>query len=97
MIWMLNRKERRGRLHPSFWTPTRHLMKSGSWINSFHHQSVKDLAPNLIATARDVRDGTIEAYESKHGAPILGIQWHPELLLEKSESRLLFNYLVKTL
>ena len=38
----------------------------------------KDLAPNLIATARDVRDGTIEAYESKHGAPILGIQWHPE-------------------
>lgn len=74
-----------------------HLVKSGSWINSFHHQSVKDLAPNLIATARDVRDGTIEAYESKHGAPILGIQWHPELLLEKSESRLLFNYLVKTL
>lgn len=73
------------------------LVKSGSWINSFHHQSVKDLAPNLMVTARDGRDGTIEAYESKQGVPILGVQWHPELLLEKTESRLLFRYLVKSL
>lgn len=74
-----------------------HLVKSGSWINSFHRQSVKELAPDLVATARDTRDGTIEAYESKKGAPILGIQWHPELLLDRTESRNLFHYLVQTL
>lgn len=74
-----------------------YLVKSGSWINSFHRQSVKELAPDLVATARDTRDGTIEAYESKKGAPILGIQWHPELLLDRTESRNLFHYLVQTL
>ena len=75
------------------------VVPSGSWVNSIHHQSVKKLAPGLIATAHDPRDGTIEAFESKDGSPILGIQWHPELLLEKeeNESRLLFKYLVQTL
>ena len=73
------------------------LLSTGSWVNSFHQQSVKDLAPSLIATARDPRDGTIEAYESKNGAPILGFQWHPELLLEKAESRRIFSYLVEQL
>ncbi|MEE0949468.1 MAG: gamma-glutamyl-gamma-aminobutyrate hydrolase family protein [Streptococcus equinus] len=73
------------------------LLSTGSWVNSFHQQSVKELAPSLIATARDPRDGTIEAYESKDGAPILGFQWHPELLLEKAESRRIFSYLVEQL
>lgn len=73
------------------------LLSTGSWVNSFHQQSVKELAPSLIATARDPRDGTIEAYESKDGAPILGFQWHPELLLEKAESRRIFSYLVEKL
>lgn len=73
------------------------LLSTGSWVNSFHQQSVKELAPSLIATAHDPRDGTIEAYESKDGAPILGFQWHPELLLEKAESRRIFSYLVEQL
>ncbi|WFM82010.1 gamma-glutamyl-gamma-aminobutyrate hydrolase family protein [Streptococcus ruminicola] len=73
------------------------LLSTGSWVNSFHQQSVKELAPSLVATARDPRDGTIEAYESKDGAPILGFQWHPELLLEKAESRRIFSYLVQQL
>ena len=73
------------------------LVSTGAWVNSFHQQSVTDLAPSLVATARDPRDGTIEAYESKDGAPILGFQWHPELLLEKAESRRIFSYLVQQL
>ena len=73
------------------------LLSTGSWVNSFHQQSVKELAPSLIATARDPHDGTIEAYESKDGAPILGFQWHPELLLERAESRRIFRYLVEQL
>ncbi len=75
------------------------LLKNGSRINSIHRQSVKHLAPDLKATAHDPRDGTIEAYEGKNGAPLLGLQWHPELLLENknSQSQKLFNYLVNEL
>lgn len=74
-----------------------HLFQSGSQINSIHHQSVKNLAPNLVAIARDPRDGTIEAYESRDGFPLLGIQWHPEFLLEEEGSRKLFSYLVNVM
>ena len=73
------------------------LVANGTWVNSFHQQSVKELAPSLVATARDPRDGTIEAYESKDGTPILGFQWHPELLLEKVESQKIFSYVVNSL
>lgn len=71
------------------------LFREGTRINSLHRQSIKDLAPGLVATARDPRDGTIEAYE---GQSILGIQWHPEFLTQKCESsRRLFDYLVQSL
>lgn len=73
------------------------LFQEGRPINSIHRQSIKDLAPSLVATARDPRDGTIEAYESNDGRPLLGIQWHPEFLLEEESSRNLFNYLVHNL
>ena len=41
------------------------LFQAGTQINSLHRQSIKDLAPGLVATAHDPRDGTIEAYESR--------------------------------
>ncbi len=71
------------------------LFQAGSQINSFHHQSIKELAPGLVATARDPRDGTIEAYEGKSGQSILGIQWHPEFLRKQCKhSQRLFQYVV---
>lgn len=74
------------------------LFQAGTQINSLHRQSIKDLAPGLVATAHDPRDGTIEAIESKGRHTILGIQWHPEFLAEKSPSnQRLFDYLVQTL
>ncbi|MDQ0222677.1 gamma-glutamyl-gamma-aminobutyrate hydrolase family protein [Streptococcus moroccensis] len=74
-----------------------HLFKSGSQINSIHRQSVKQLAPALVATARDPRDGTIEAYESRQGSPIIGLQWHPEFLLDDESNQNLFRYLVEAM
>lgn len=74
------------------------LFQEGTSINSLHRQRIKDLAPGLVATALDPRDGTIEAYESQSGHSLLGIQWHPEFLIEKCESnRRLFRYLVHQL
>jgi microsomal dipeptidase-like Zn-dependent dipeptidase/gamma-glutamyl-gamma-aminobutyrate hydrolase PuuD len=46
-------------------------------VNSFHHQAVKAIAPELEAVAH-AEDGVIEAIESSEGKSILGVQWHPE-------------------
>lgn len=47
-------------------------------VNSFHHQSIRELARGLTITAR-APDGEIEAVESGAGAPwLLAVQWHPE-------------------
>ncbi|MBF0775946.1 gamma-glutamyl hydrolase [Streptococcus azizii] len=74
------------------------LFHKGSLINSFHKQSIKTLAPALQVTARDPRDGTIEAVEGRDGLPILGVQWHPEFLCGDCENnRQLFCYIVHQL
>lgn len=74
------------------------LFGQGSQINSFHRQSIKDLAPGLVATAHDPRDGTIEAVEGQGDLALLGIQWHPEFLCRDCEdNRQLFRYLVEKL
>lgn len=46
-------------------------------INSFHHQAVKDLAPNLRCTAL-AEDGLIEGIEALDHDWVVGVQWHPE-------------------
>ncbi|HFI0142325.1 TPA: gamma-glutamyl-gamma-aminobutyrate hydrolase family protein [Streptococcus suis] len=71
------------------------LFAQGSQINSFHHQRIKDLAPELVATGLDPRDGTIEAYESKGKQALFGLQWHPEFLYNDcKQHRELFHYLI---
>jgi len=51
-------------------------------VNSSHHQSVKDIAPSLVASAV-APDGIVEAIESPTQRFFLGIQWHPEFLFER--------------
>ncbi|HEM6250048.1 TPA: gamma-glutamyl-gamma-aminobutyrate hydrolase family protein [Streptococcus suis] len=71
------------------------LFAQGSPINSFHQQRIKELAPGLVATGLDPRDGTIEAYESRGNQALFGIQWHPEFLYNDcKQHRDLFQYLV---
>jgi putative glutamine amidotransferase len=47
------------------------------FINSFHHQAVKHLAPGLRVVAR-ADDGLVEAIEHPEYPWLLGVQWHPE-------------------
>lgn len=73
-----------------------HLFAQGSSINSFHHQRIANLAPGLVATGLDPRDGTIEAYESKGKQALFGLQWHPEFLFKDCQQhKNLFRYLVE--
>jgi putative glutamine amidotransferase len=64
-------------------------------VNSSHHQSVKQVAPRLIASAV-AADGVIEAIESPTHPFFLGVQWHPEFLYERHEThRRLFQSFLK--
>ncbi len=64
------------------------------YVNSFHHQCVKELAPGFIATAW-ASDGVVEAMESKDGK-IWSVQFHPEDLYRHYHVfRGLFDYLIK--
>ena len=74
------------------------LFGQASQINSVHRQSIKDLAPNFRATAFDPRDNTIEAIEAVDGSRIIGLQWHPEFLINEEKGNLeLFQYLLQEL
>lgn len=46
-------------------------------VNHLHHQSVRDVAPGLVVTAR-ADDGIIEAMEHPGRAFALAVQFHPE-------------------
>ncbi|RVU48598.1 gamma-glutamyl-gamma-aminobutyrate hydrolase family protein [Lujinxingia sediminis] len=51
-----------------------------AFINSVHHQAIKDLAPGLRVTARSTRDSIIEGVQLDDGSDrwVVGVQWHPE-------------------
>lgn len=64
-------------------------------VNSSHHQSVKAVAPSLIASAV-ASDGIIEAVESPNHRFLLAIQWHPEFLFDRHMAhRRLFEALLR--
>ena len=53
------------------------------WVNSMHHQGIRDLGAGLVATAF-APDGLIEGIEAADGGFLIGVQWHPEELTENS-------------
>jgi putative glutamine amidotransferase len=64
-------------------------------VNSSHHQSVKTVAPSLVASAV-APDGIVEAIESPAHRFLLAVQWHPEFLFERHQAhRRLFEALLR--
>lgn len=61
-------------------------------VNSHHHQAIRKLGRELVATAW-ASDGLVEAAEDPRSDRfVLGVQWHPELGWERDEfSRSLFS------
>ena len=62
-------------------------------VNSLHHQAVDQVGTGLRAVAWS-DDGVIEAVEGIGEAPLLGVQWHPELLPQLEAHTALFAWLV---
>ena len=55
-------------------------------VNSLHHQSVKVVAPGLLITAH-APDGVIEAAEAAEQPFVIGVQWHPEELVDHRQHK----------
>lgn len=87
------------------WQATHEVeVHEGSWVggiteaaivkvNSYHHQSIKDLADGLRVSARSA-DGVIEAVESNDFSErwLVGVQWHAEAMRDAgAEHRNLFE------
>jgi putative glutamine amidotransferase len=51
-------------------------------VNSMHHQAIREVGTGLRATAF-APDGVIEAVEGSEEAFVVGVQWHPEMLVDK--------------
>ncbi len=62
-------------------------------VNSYHHQAIKQIAPNFTVTGT-AADGVVEAAESNDGL-VLGVQWHPELMARRhTHFQKLFSHFV---
>lgn len=63
-------------------------------VNSSHHQAIDTLGDGLVVTAR-APDDVVEAVEIPAARFVVGVQWHPERMLDQPEQRALFDAFVK--
>ncbi|HUP88205.1 MAG TPA: gamma-glutamyl-gamma-aminobutyrate hydrolase family protein [Longimicrobiales bacterium] len=63
-------------------------------VNSMHHQGIKSLGAGLIVSVK-APDGLVEGIEGTFDGFCVGVQWHPEMLIETDEgTRRLFAFFV---
>ena len=61
-------------------------------VNSAHHQAVKRVGSGLNVNAV-ASDGIIEGIEDKRLNFCVGLQWHPEFLIEESDKQVYKKFL----
>jgi gamma-glutamyl-gamma-aminobutyrate hydrolase PuuD len=81
--------------------PVHHLTLDKSWepifgsawleVNSRHHQAVDQPGRGLIVTATDPDDGVIEGIAVPDPAFVVGVQWHPEDMVDDPVQLRLFK------
>ena len=70
------------------------VKKTEMFVNSAHHQAVDKLGKNLIASAFS-DDGIIEGIETSTNEFCIGVQWHPEFLIDRNDIKI-FKSLVNS-
>lgn len=96
-LWRTNRRTVMPRLRIEMVPGTKLAALIGHprvFVNAIHHQAVDRLAGNLVAAARD-EENIIQALEDRERSFVVGVQWHPELLIYHSHQRALFRALVQ--
>ncbi len=61
------------------------ILGNFAYTNSFHHQAVNRLGDGLIASGH-TSDHIIEAIEMPSHPFVIGVQWHPENMLQNSSN-----------
>ena len=81
------------RIHPG--TRLRRIVKTQRMeVNTTHHQAVRIVGKGLVINAT-AHDGLIEGLESSNHRFVLGVQWHPEILVQRdpSERRIFSSFI----
>ncbi|MEG0519143.1 MAG: gamma-glutamyl-gamma-aminobutyrate hydrolase family protein [Bacteroidales bacterium] len=65
------------------------------FVNSYHHQAVKDVAPGFKVTAYS-KDGIVEAIEMIGNNKVWGVQFHPEKFVSANDAAFIgvFKHLI---
>lgn len=71
------------------------LQRAHTRVNALHEQSIRDLGEGLTVCAVEQPSGVIQAIEQTAAPFVIGVQWHPEYLPQRSEQRALFSALVR--
>ena len=83
--------------HKVLFTPKTRLYRmfgDFAFTNSFHHQAIDRLGKGLIISGK-TGDDVIEAIEMPSHSYVVGVQWHPEYMLNQSSNmKLLFHALI---
>ena len=61
-------------------------------VNSAHHQAINKLGDGLIISGKS-KDGIIESIESLNHKWCIGIQWHPEFFITKSDKLIFIDFI----
>lgn len=96
-LWRANRRTVMPRLRIELVPGTRLAGLIGHprvFVNAIHHQAMDKLASNLVAAAHD-EEHIVQGIEDRDRPFLIGVQWHPELLIYHSHQRALFRALVK--
>lgn len=65
--------------------------------NTFHHQAIKYLAKGLVPLAYSTDELELIEAVKHEKLPIIGVQWHPELMPKAKESMLIMDEFIRLL
>jgi len=63
-------------------------------VNALHRQAIDRLGEGLSAVARE-SNNVLQGYEASGDRWLIGVQWHPEYLPQRTDQRALFEALVE--
>lgn len=71
-----------------------HILGPSVMVNSLHHQAIRDLGAGVRVVGRSP-GGVVEAIEIDHHPYAMGVQWHPEELIDDPAMLELFRAFVQ--
>ncbi|MEX0608844.1 MAG: type 1 glutamine amidotransferase [Balneolaceae bacterium] len=64
-------------------------------VNALHNQAIKNPGEGVEISAKELNTGIFQAIEHRDFAFMIGVQWHPEYLIQIARQRNIFKTLVR--